>query len=179
MRALGSLTEQQSLMVNCTTITMEPGINSASHNNNIRIAVDPRTLEHTNNMHNANTNGSGGSQNLNQHHPNNSNSMGHGHTNNSNNSNHNNIGNSDNNNINMSALRLQAQQLATTLELHPDIVLSSLMMDEPDERPHVCEECGANYKTRTHLRRHMFVHLKNRPYSCAECNRGFNRKGIQ
>lgn len=44
------------------------------------------------------------------------------------------------------------------------------------DRPHVCSVCQASYKTRTHLRRHMMVHLHNRPYPCSDCGKGFNRK---
>jgi len=72
----------------------------------------------------------------------------------------------------------QQQGSSSTLELHPDIVLENFF-EETDDRPHICQVCNACYKTRTHLKRHMCVHLKARPYSCTfpECGKGFNRKG--
>jgi hypothetical protein len=104
----------------------------------------------------------------------------------------------------------EEQLAASTMELHPNIVLHSLGINttttteeestsnnsSPNQnngsgdnnngssngeqnggrdRPHVCQVCSASYKTRTHLRRHMFVHLNNRPYPCTECGKGFNR----
>ncbi|CAG7730731.1 unnamed protein product [Allacma fusca] len=48
--------------------------------------------------------------------------------------------------------------------------------DEERNRPFICSVCSASYKTRTHLRRHMFVHLSCRPYPCRDCGKGFNRK---
>jgi len=54
------------------------------------------------------------------------------------------------------------------------IVNNSINFGTP-ERPHVCGICAASYKTRTHLRRHMYVHLNDRPYECDICSKGFNR----
>lgn len=70
------------------------------------------------------------------------------------------------------------QQGSSTLELHPDMVLENFF-EETDDRPHICQVCTACYKTRTHLKRHMCVHLKARPYTCSfpDCGKGFNRKG--
>ena len=123
MRALGTLTDHQSLLINSTTITMQHEGNNPGSNNTRLIPVV--------NDHHSITNGN--------------------------------------------------HQLVNTLELHPDIVLGNhhLLSDNEsaEDRPHICEICNATYKTRTHLRRHMFIHLKSRPYPCNDCGKGFNRKG--
>ncbi|CAL8092549.1 unnamed protein product [Orchesella dallaii] len=67
----------------------------------------------------------------------------------------------------------------TTLELHPNVILGIPEDEDPvtvAERPHMCTICHASYKTRTHLRRHMFIHMSSRPFPCPECGKGFNRK---
>lgn len=90
------------------------------------------------------------------------------------------------NGMTMSMIPNMSTTTTTTMELHPSMILQSLGLNssaEGDEscsssgdRPHVCQVCRASYKTRTHLRRHMTVHLNNRPYPCSECGKGFNRK---
>lgn len=69
----------------------------------------------------------------------------------------------------------------TTLELHPNVILG--MPDEEgspgsqdDDRPHMCTICRASYKTKTHLRRHMYVHMTSRPFPCQECGKGTKKK---
>lgn len=65
----------------------------------------------------------------------------------------------------------------TTLELHPNVILGIADDDDDSgggggERPHMCTICHASYKTRTHLRRHMFIHMSSRPFPCPECGKG-------
>lgn len=43
-----------------------------------------------------------------------------------------------------------------------------------DENIHICNECGASYKSNSLLKRHMVIHSSNKKYKCDVCNIAFN-----
>ena len=38
------------------------------------------------------------------------------------------------------------------------------------EKPYRCDECGAEFRMSSHLRRHKDVHAGRKMYVCSECN---------
>lgn len=67
--------------------------------------------------------------------------------------------------------------MITTLELHPNVILGipedDISVNGGDgDRPFMCAVCHASYKTKTHMRRHMHVHMSSRPFPCPECGKG-------
>jgi len=45
-----------------------------------------------------------------------------------------------------------------------------------DEKTFICDQCGRNFRSRTGLRLHaQSIHERKFKYTCAVCDRGFNR----
>ncbi|KAM9784682.1 zinc finger protein 281-like [Syngnathus typhle] len=46
----------------------------------------------------------------------------------------------------------------------------------PGAKPHVCQHCGAAFRSSYHLRRHVLIHTGERPFRCSQCNMSFIQK---
>lgn len=45
-----------------------------------------------------------------------------------------------------------------------------------DDRPFVCDVCGATFKTRANLYNHSNIHSEEKPYQCTFCDAKFSHK---
>ncbi|XP_045512531.1 zinc finger protein 879-like isoform X1 [Pieris brassicae] len=47
----------------------------------------------------------------------------------------------------------------------------------PRERPFICDVCGMRMRYKKGLEAHMYTHLKEKPFKCLRCGKGFNSAG--
>nr|XP_019529611.2 zinc finger protein 271 [Aedes albopictus] len=59
------------------------------------------------------------------------------------------------------------------LPLQPEKIIEG---DDSDERPYKCELCDRAFQRKTHMTRHMTMHLASRQFECSVCQKAFNRK---
>lgn len=41
------------------------------------------------------------------------------------------------------------------------------------QKNHICEECGAQLKSRQQLKKHMLIHIGDKKFKCAYCDKAF------
>ncbi|XP_066527831.1 zinc finger and BTB domain-containing protein 40 isoform X2 [Hoplias malabaricus] len=56
---------------------------------------------------------------------------------------------------------------------HPSGLLYHRRTEHLEERPYVCEECGAKFAANSSLKNHMRLHTGEKPYQCKHCEMSF------
>ncbi|KAJ8260290.1 hypothetical protein GJAV_G00179260 [Gymnothorax javanicus] len=58
---------------------------------------------------------------------------------------------------------------------HPSGMLYHKRTEHFDEKPYVCQECGAKFAANSSLKNHMRLHTGERPYHCKHCDMSFSQ----